>query len=104
MSGVVHKAGHAYSSDLPMTNIRKEPCGGWMIVLFIVMSFIIECVDQMCRSFFQDVSLFFWLFVCLFFSNHCFWPCCYGFLTFTCLWEICFFSQKIVELLVGYWA
>ena len=49
-------AGHAYSSrltfrDVPITNIRKEPCGRWMIVLLMVMSFIIAWVDRMCQSF-----------------------------------------------------
>ena len=42
MPVVVHKTEHAYSSrhlmsslishDVPMTDIRREPCGGWMIV------------------------------------------------------------------------
>ena len=39
------------SRDVPTTNIRKEPCGGWMIVLFMVVSFVIGCVDWMCQLF-----------------------------------------------------
>ena len=50
-----------------------------MIVLFMVMSFIIGCADWICQVF----------------SNHTFWPCCYGFLTFSFLWEISFSSQMI---------
>ena len=49
-----------------------------MIVLLMVMAFIIGCVDCPC-----------------FFSNHSFWPCCYEFFTFRCMWEISFFSQMI---------
>ena len=65
-----------------------------MIVLFMVMPFITGCVNRMCQPFFQDV-----LFCCF---NHSFWPCCCGFLTFPCLWEISFSSQMNIELSVGY--
>ena len=73
------------SCDVPMTNIRREPCGGWMIVLFMVVSFVIRCVDRMCQSFFSE---------CLFF-HHNFRPCRNEFLAFPCLWEISFSSQMI---------
>ena len=46
-----------------MTKIRKEPCGEWMIVLFMVISFIIGCVDRMCLSFHPG---------CVIFINHSF--------------------------------
>ena len=84
------------SCDVPMTNSRREPCGGWMIVLFMVVSFITGCVNH----FFQSVSLFSFLF----FSNHSFWPCHYGCLTVPCLWEISSSSQmirRIVSWLLG---
>ena len=42
-----------------MTNIRKEPGGGWMIVLLIVVSFVIGCVDPMCQSFLSERVFFF---------------------------------------------
>ena len=66
----MHKAGYAYSSgrliDVHMTNVRKKPCGEWMIVLYMVMSFIIGCVDRMYIShFFQRVSLFSNIVFCL---------------------------------------
>ena len=57
-----------------------------MIVLFMVVSFIIGCVDRMCQLFLSE---------CVFFLNRSFWPCCYGILTFPCLWEIKFSSQMI---------
>ena len=43
-----------------MANIRKEPCGGlrWMIVLFIVISFIIGCVDWMSAISFRMCCVF----------------------------------------------
>ena len=34
------------SRDIPTTNIRREPCGGWMIVLFMIVSY-----HRMCQSF-----------------------------------------------------
>ena len=52
----------------------------------------------MCRFDLSVISFFF-------FSNHSFWPCCYGFLTFLCLWEICFSGQMIsgsVSWLLGF--
>ena len=70
-----------------MKIIGGELCGGWIIVLFMVMSFIIGCVDRI---------------GCVFsFSNHSSWLGC-GFLTFPYLWGIHFSSQMIVELSVGY--
>ena len=42
-----------------MTSIRKESCGRCMIVLFIVMSIVIGCVDQMCQSFLSGCVIFF---------------------------------------------
>ena len=63
----------------------REPCGWWMIVVFMVVSFVVRCVDQMCQFFLSE---------CLFFS-HSSWPCHYGLLTFACLWEISFSSQTI---------
>ena len=59
-----------------------------MIALFMIVSFIIECVDRMGQSFFSEC-------VSLFFLNHSFWPCRYGFLTFPCLLEISFSGQMI---------
>ena len=46
------KKGMVY--DVTMTNIRREPCGWWMIVLFMVVSFVIGCVSYS----FQNVSFF----------------------------------------------
>ena len=71
-----------------MTNIRRKPSGGWMIVLFMAVSFAIGCVDRICQSFLSECVFFI-------FSDHSFWPCRYGFLTFPCLWEINFSSQMI---------
>ena len=43
-----------------MANIRKEPCGEWMTVLFMVLSFVIGCVDWICQSFLSGcVGVFF---------------------------------------------
>ena len=61
-----------------------------MIVLFMVMSFIIGCVDQVCQSFLSGCVLF-----SCYFSSHSFWPCCYGFLTFLCMWQISFSGEMI---------
>ena len=41
-----------------MTNIKREPCGGGMTVLFMVVSFVIGCVDQMCWLFLSECALF----------------------------------------------
>ena len=57
----------------------------WMIVLFMVVSFAIGCVDRMCQLFLSG---------CVFFS-HSFWPSHCGFLTLACLWEISFSGQMI---------
>ena len=83
-----------------------------MIILFMVVSFVIGCVDPGGQLFLSE---------CIFF-DHSFWPCCYGFLTFRCLWVISFSGQMIsgtvswllgldsdhmiilVELSVAYWA
>ena len=74
-----------------MTNIKEEPFGGWVIVLFMVMSFVIGCVNRMCQSFHSGC-------VCVFF-NHSFWPCCCNrHLTFLSLWEITFSGLMVVEL------
>ena len=43
-----------------MTNIRREPFEGWMIVLFMIVSFVIECVDRM--SFLSECVLSSFLF------------------------------------------
>ena len=68
-----------------MTNTRREPCVGWMIALLMVVSFVIRCVDRMCRS---DVSIgcvdrmcHSFLSECLFsfFLHYGFWPCRYKF-------------------------
>ena len=69
MPCVVHKAGHAYSSrhlmsslisrDIPMTNIRREPYGRWMIFLFMVVPFVIGCVNGICQSFLSGCLSFF---------------------------------------------
>ena len=32
------------TKQLGMGRVKKEPCGGWMIALFMVMSFVIGCV------------------------------------------------------------
>ena len=53
-------------------------------MVFMVVSFVTGCVDWMCQSFLSE---------CLFSVR--FWPCRYGFLTFSCLWEIRFPSQMI---------
>ena len=53
------------SLDVPVANIKKGQCGGKTTVLFMVMSFIIGCVDRMCQSFLSG---------CLF-SDDSFWPC-----------------------------
>ena len=75
---------------------------GWMIVLFKVMSLVIECVDRMCQSFLSGCVFISFFFLCFI---HSVWPCCCGFLTFVCLHVgIGFPSQMVVELSVGYWA
>ena len=48
-----------------MTNVGKEPCGWWMIVLLMVMSFVIGCVDRMCQSFLSGCAVLF----CFFFPT-----------------------------------
>ena len=63
------------SDDVLVTNIRRQPYRGWMIVLFMVVSFVIGCVSH-----------FFSEYVCLF---------CHSFFTFLCLWEISFSGQMI---------
>ena len=76
-----------------MLNIRKEPCGGW-IVLFMVVSFIRGCVDRMCQSFLSR---------CVFFSfapTIAFGFVVVDFFTFSCLWEISFSSQIVESQLV----
>ena len=40
--------------DIPTTNIRWEPCGGWMTVFFMVVSSVIGCVDRMGQSFLSE--------------------------------------------------
>ena len=50
----------------------------------LLLDVLIGCVSHS----FQNVSFFF-------FFNHSFWPCCYGFLIFLCLWEISFSGQMI---------
>ena len=47
------------SRDIPMTNIRKEPCGGCMIVLFMAMSLLLDVSIGYVSHFFQDVSFSF---------------------------------------------
>ena len=37
-----------------MTNIRRKPFRGWMIVLFMAVSFAIGCVDRICQSFLSE--------------------------------------------------
>ena len=64
-----------------------------MIVLFMVVSFVIGCVDGMCLLYLSE---------CVFF-HHSFWPCHCGFLTFPCLWEIRF-SGQMIHGTVGCWA
>ena len=41
-----------------MTKIRREPYGEWMIVLSMVVSFVIGCVDQMCQLFISECVFF----------------------------------------------
>ena len=41
-----------------MTKITKEPCEGWMIVLFTVVSFVVGCVDQICQLFLSECVIF----------------------------------------------
>ena len=57
------------SRDVRMTNIRKEPSGGWMIVLLMVVSFIIGYVDRMCQSFLSGCVLFFFFFSTIIFDT-----------------------------------
>ena len=69
-----------------------------MIVLFIVVSFVVGCVDRMCQPFLSECAFVF------LFSVILFWPCRYGFLTFPSLCEISFSSQMIsgtVSCLLG---
>ena len=72
-----------------MTNIRKEPCGGWLIVLLMVVSSVIGCVDRMCQLFLSECVFSFYFFY------YSFWPCHYRFLTFPCMWQISISSQMI---------
>ena len=65
------------SRDVPMTNIRRAPCGGWMIILFMVVSFVIGCG---CLS--ECVFIFFII--------------AFGLVVMDfCLWEIRFSGQMI---------
>ena len=59
--------------------------------------FIHSCVFccWMCRSEVSVIPLRMCPFFPFFFSNHSFWSCCCGFLTFACLWEIRFSGQMI---------
>ena len=62
-----------------------------MIVLLMVVSFVIGCVDRMCQLFLSEC-----VFLC-----HSFWPCCYELFYFSLS---CFSSQMIsgtVSWLVG---
>ena len=56
------------------------------MILFIVVFFVIGCVNRMCQLFLSE---------CVFFFNYSFWSCHCGFFTFPCLWEISFSSQMI---------
>ena len=48
-------------SFVPMTKIKREPCGGWMIVLFMVVSLLLD-VPIGCVSYsIQNVSFVFQL-------------------------------------------
>ena len=60
-----------------------------MIVLFVVVSFVLDVSIGCVSHSFQNVSFF------LSFINHSFWPCRCGFFTFPYLWEISFSSQMI---------
>ena len=64
---------------------------GWMIVLVMVVSFVIGCVNQMCRSFLLEC-------VFLFFSTIVF-GLVFICLAFPCLWEISFSNQMISRTL-----
>ena len=57
-----------------------------MIVIFMVVFFVIGCVDRMCQLFLSEF---------VFFLNYSFWPCHCGFLIFPYLWKIRFSSQMI---------
>ena len=84
------------SSDVPVTNIRRGPCEWWMIVLFMVGSFVIGCVGRMCQLFLSECVFFYSIIV--------FGLVTMDFFTFPCLWEISFSSQMIsgtVDWLMG---
>ena len=64
-----------------------------MIVLLMVVSFIIGCVNRLCQSFLS-----------ILFFNHSVSPCRHGFSTFPCLWEIsftCLMISGTVSWLLG---
>ena len=46
------------SRDVRMTNIRRELYGGWMIVLFMVVSFVIGCVSYSFQNVFFSIIVF----------------------------------------------
>ena len=46
------------SCDVPIINIRRKPCGGWMVALFIAVTFDTGCVDRMCQSFLSECVFF----------------------------------------------
>ena len=56
-----------------------------MIILFMVVSLLLDVSIRCVSHSFQNVSFF----------HDSFWPSHYGFLTFPCLWEISFSSQMI---------
>ena len=39
-------------------NIRMEPCGRWLIVLFMVVSFVIGCVSYFFQNVFFSIIVF----------------------------------------------
>ena len=58
---------------------RVADCYSWLCLLLLDVS-----IGSVSHSF-QNLSFF----------HHSFWPCCYEFLTFPCLWEISFSGQMI---------
>ena len=59
-----------------------------MIILLMVVSFVIGCVNRMCQSFLPE-CVFFFIFIVVF------GLVVMNFFTFPCLWDISFSSQMI---------
>ena len=61
------------SRNVPMRNIKKEPCGGWMIVLFYICLLLLDMSIGYVSHFFQDASFCFFFFHPYFLTSLLLW-------------------------------